>query len=413
MTRVRTRIRSEPPPLSRRHHGHTSSNTQRFWGDYIASRTQNGSVLAHPTERDASSQTLEQTAARLRRFAQRYPKVTKTLIAGVPLLLYLYFNHELATTKAAMPSPALDKYNPFPTWMHADPVQVLGLPAAVDLELVPSFIEINRAWNEFQEPWRSQDYKLHGFNSSTEAQQAFKRGEDAYSAFLQFSQDPYCEKNTLPLQLLRQSAGYNDSLPQFANPCRCTYPDYLFGQLAKAVISTIIQRPPPQTEADLAEFCPCTKAIAEASWASFATVVRPPPLARIASRLSSWTLDWRVHQYIRATQRDNQTIPLIHNERDVCLKGNYKGCGVAHGWVYARDLGIDTGLSACEGAVSAPALRHAPKDKAAQEAEKARQMAKNEARAYREKYLSLQQEQARLNASETLPSGPLLIHVML
>lgn len=98
--------------------------------------------------------------------------------------------------------------------MHADPVQVLGLPAEVSPDLVPNINEIHYAWQRFQELSTSRHYGDRGFDSQAEAESAFLRGRHAYVAMLEYTESPWCDENRRTIELLQHpGAIYDDSLP--------------------------------------------------------------------------------------------------------------------------------------------------------------------------------------------------------
>ncbi|KAJ4989573.1 hypothetical protein SVAN01_04950 [Stagonosporopsis vannaccii] len=390
MTRVRTNIRVAPG----RHRTHKVRNTERFWTDYVAARTQNGIFLAQNTERfwieyverphherstsvpptprlrdggqkptstgparswlqnlkgtyrrilNVSSKKFRQGTARLRCRRPSYRKLAVMAAAGGALLLCLYSNDGRAARNAALRSPVLDRYHKFPTWMHTDPVQVIGLPAMVSRDLVPNTNEVQRAWKVFARSWRPQFFADHGFDTYAQAEHAYKRGEAAYNAIIDYTDSPWCDLQRQPLETLRQrNATYTDGLPQFASPCQCTYASYLLQRALRPFIPAGYATP-PQSEADIARFCLCNETIANASWETFTPAKQPPPLHRILDSLPWWTPDsrvWRFKQHAREQHLDRMdfTVKILPSKVEACLKGDHELCKNVPGWVSAQDF---------------------------------------------------------------------------
>ena len=193
----------------------------------------------------------------------------------------------------------LARYPHFPSWMHTDPVQVLGLPAQVAPTFVPSRDTIWRAWKGFSSKWHPDKQITNGF-SDTDAKAVYDRGLAARTALLRWHRDPYCYDYWRGLVDFDVDTAYaNQSIPHFAKDCACTYPKYLTNRIVtypilKAIWPVDFQAKPPKT---IGEACPCDHAIASQSWASFEPEMVPPQLRRIRDQLPWTTPDWRVWIY--------------------------------------------------------------------------------------------------------------------
>ncbi len=233
--------------------------------------------------RDASFRGLERlkpVSSRVSQFCTDH----RVAIVGLAVVLVIPFNYFIASNQASIPSQPLEKYHQFPTWMHTDPIQALGLPAAVSPQFVPNRLNISRAHRKFRAAWSVDHWRQHNFSTQAEALKAYIRGEDARTILDDWYDNPFCYKDTRYFEARHQHLpkfAYHDGMPSFANPCRCTYPLYIRKQLELALIPFFLQSPVPKTEAALNTYCPCAKTNAEASWFTFNEDNQPPFLARI------------------------------------------------------------------------------------------------------------------------------------
>ncbi len=301
---------------------------------------------------DASGQSICNTAynagSRVNHFCYNHRKaIFAAILIGATLYTGNMFhtNYKRALAQASVPSAPLERFRHFPTWMHTDPVQVLGFPAAVAPNLVPTKKDINRKEKQFRSKWSINKWPRNHFTSQKEAELAFTRGIDAYNILMKWYENPHCEVDTAPFRLRHQRKPrfvYNDSLPSLANPCRCTYPAYVVKQLKQIFVPVRLQPKATQTEDGLSSYCPCTKADATASWATFEKDVRPAHLARIIKAMPWFPMDYRVLWYTISGFNTPQYIPwddFNSSEYEKCfVKNDLPGKEAICDWAVEGDI---------------------------------------------------------------------------
>ncbi|KAH4013471.1 hypothetical protein HBI56_221520 [Parastagonospora nodorum] len=275
---------------------------------------------------------------------------------GLGLLIALaYANSRAAHHKALQATPAslyISSFKSYPTWLHTDPLQVIGLPAQVDPAFIPSRRTIQKACGKYKSTWHT-DKKNRISQRDTLA--IVHRGDLACDLLMLYHDNQYCEKTLDSLTKFDVVGGYNDSLillpfpsgfssapagaPHFAKHCACTLAKYLRAWSYQVLMPVDLQPDPPKT---LEETCPCTLDMATKSWKSFsfdAKSPQPPYLGRIKKDLSVFTTDWRVLWW-RAKGL------IFYDDRSfvstkmamACAQGTQEGCERMEGWTSASDF---------------------------------------------------------------------------
>ncbi|KAL6708247.1 hypothetical protein ACN47E_003171 [Coniothyrium glycines] len=347
-------------------HDRIASFTKARWGSLkslvtaLATRIENFAqklYLAVDDALDQHGEAIEGGVAALYR-CRKY--VAKLLYGGVCIACTLYLCNKYTTSVVEIDSECsmlVAKYRHFPSWMHTDPLQVLGLPAAV----APGFMShqdvVDAALKTSRMKWHPDKWRQNGFSSADEAQTASMRIVEAYHSIEDFLFNPYCEEDTAALHRGQNgSMSYNDGLPSFSNPCRCTRPTYYDQKLRKTIASFLPWAVFQQQETSIeSACCPCNRAIAQASWNTFTAENQPPFIRRIYNSLPWLTRDWRVFKYklfwhlhgVDPTSKHRGRVgPWGDAHVAICLHGKLRGCEAMPGW--AVDYDFDSYRWHCE-----------------------------------------------------------------
>ncbi|KAL5113719.1 hypothetical protein ACEQ8H_008392 [Pleosporales sp. CAS-2024a] len=261
-------------------------------------------------------------------------------VVGIGLLFALaYTNSRAAHYKALQATPAslyVGSFAHHPTWLHTDPVQVIGLPAQVDPSFIPSRDSIIEACARYKSTWHTDRLRVNGLTRQ-QALAVMDRGNEACDLLEQYHDNQYCSA-------VRDSiADFNGPAPagasHFAKDCACTYARYLRAWWYQLLVPVDLQPDPPQT---VEETCPCTYDMAMASWRSFAfdaTHAPPPYLDRIKNDLALATTDgrvlwWRVKGFVF---HDDRTFSS-KDAAMACAMGEHEGCKSMRGWTSFSDF---------------------------------------------------------------------------
>lgn len=192
-------------------------------------------------------------------------------------------------------------FREYPTWLHTDPVQIIGLPAQVDPAFLPNRATIDRACSEFGSKWHPDRYRRNGFSNTEDAMAIYMRGHDACELLFQTLDNPSCEWLRNNITNFDEAMGYNkrvlpafakqyphtaQGFPHFQEGCACAWSRYRREWWYKMVVPVDLQPDPPAT---LEETCPCTLGMALSSWSSFSfndSGIPPPPIFRVSSLVS-------------------------------------------------------------------------------------------------------------------------------
>lgn len=147
---------------------------------------------------------------------------------------YYKTKHVLADTGAGV-----DAYHQFPSWMHTDPVQAIGLPAQVAPDFLPNLKSIDEAWELFNNVWHPEDWKVNDFRNARDAHKAFNRSQAARDILLYRSKNSTCTNSTNPEYMINDEPYTVDPyqpLRHFAKGCACTLPTWLRDQALQGVV---------------------------------------------------------------------------------------------------------------------------------------------------------------------------------
>ncbi|KAH6028436.1 hypothetical protein HBI54_231160 [Parastagonospora nodorum] len=276
---------------------------------------------------------------------------------GLGLLIALaYANSRAAHYKALQATPAslyISSFKNYPTWLHTDPLQVIGLPAQVDPSFIPSRRTIQTACRAYKSTWHPDSQKTR--ISQREISAIILRGDIACDLLEHYQNNQYCAKVFSNITNFDVFAGYRNNpillpvpsgsssaplgAPHFAKHCACTLAKYLRAWSYQVLMPVDLQPDPPKT---LEETCPCTLDMATKSWRSFsfdAKSPQPPYLSRIKKDLSVLTTDprvlwWRAKGLIFYDDRSFSS----STNATACAQGTQKGCEKMEGWAWVSDF---------------------------------------------------------------------------
>jgi len=277
---------------------------------------------------------------------------------GLGLLIALaYTNGRAAHYKALQETPAslyVSSFPKYPTWLHTNPLQVIGLPTQVSPTFMPPRRTIEKACRKFKSTWHT-DSRQH-LLSYRDATAVVHRGDLACQLLEEYLNNQYADDTLLDIVNFHNFAGYilrnpllplvlNSSAtvpagaPHFAKSCSCTYAKYYRAWLYQVLMPVDLQPDPPRT---LDKMCPCTFDMAMKSWESFsfsAKSPQPPYLDRIKNDLSPLTADprvlwWRIKGLVFSDDR------WIFDDEEAmdCAIGTLKGCEKMIGWTSPSDF---------------------------------------------------------------------------
>ncbi|KAH3967305.1 hypothetical protein HBI81_165910 [Parastagonospora nodorum] len=288
---------------------------------------------------------------------------------GLGLLVALaYTNDRAAHYKALQATPVslyISSFKSYPTWLHTDPLQVIGLPAQVDPAFFPSRRTIQTACRTYKSTWHT-DLRKNRI-SERDALAIIHRGDLACDLLERYQDNQYCEEALSNITKFDVVAGYRDNpillpvpsgfsspppgAPHFAKNCACTFAKYLRAWSYQVLMPVDLQPGPPKT---LEETCPCTLDMATNSWQSFsfdAKSPQPPYLDRIKKDLSVLTTDWRVLWWRTKGLIFYDDQSFISREKAMaCAQGTHGGCQMMEGWTSPSDF--HPNLKACNSTVS-------------------------------------------------------------
>jgi hypothetical protein len=275
---------------------------------------------------------------------------------GMGLLIALaYNNNRAAHYKALQATPAslyISSFKNFPTWLHTDPLQVIGLPAQVDPAYIPNRRTIQKACQKYKSTWHPESRKNR--LSQGDIYAIIHRGDLACDRLMRYLDNTFCEKYRGVITEFDIIGGYRDNptllpvpsgfssaplgAPHFAKNCACTYAKYLRAWWYQVLMPVDLQPDPPKT---LEETCPCTLDMATKSWRSFsfdAKSPQPPYLRRIKKDLSVFTTDWRVLWWrAKGLIFDDDRVYLLRTPAKACAQGTQEGCERMKGWTSPGD----------------------------------------------------------------------------
>jgi hypothetical protein len=232
---------------------------------------------------------------------------------------------------------AIEQYRHFPSWMHTDPVQIIGIPAQVAPTFVPHRGVIEKAWRKYKSRWHPDHWRPNNFTDQVIAYAVYYRGEKAMNALLRWHEDPKCDHFWTRLANFDGNSTQS-LLPTFAKDCACTWPSYIRKELSSFLVLVDWQVEPPQK---LEDACPCNADIARKSWSSFSFALRasPPYLSRIKQQLPWKTPDWRVWLYrLQGLLRHEDFITEDDGVAKACSNGTSTRCEHMDGWTSFRDF---------------------------------------------------------------------------
>ncbi|KAF1910984.1 hypothetical protein BDU57DRAFT_419661, partial [Ampelomyces quisqualis] len=221
----------------------------------------------------------------------RRRKNRKAFISMGVLFAHAYTNSRAAHYKALQPTPAslyIGSFAHHPTWLHTNPIQVIGLPAQVDPSFIPSRDTINEACATYKSTWHTDRLRKNGLTKQ-DALAVMDHGNEACDLLEQYHDNQYCD--TTRQRIANFTAPAPVGASHFAKDCACTYNKYFRAWWYQLLMPVDLQTDPPQT---VEETCPCTYEMAIASWRSFsfdATHPQPPYLDPIKNDLALATTE--------------------------------------------------------------------------------------------------------------------------
>ena len=107
-------------------------------------------------------------------YLKRYRSAILAVLCFLSYVRGNLFSMELGSLKGTV----LNRYNAYPSFMHTgDPAQILGLPARVDVSLMPSLTDTKRALQKYKARWHPDKITNNGLESQEIAHEVIMIGK--------------------------------------------------------------------------------------------------------------------------------------------------------------------------------------------------------------------------------------------